>query len=32
MQTYETPLVLATYDEEELTDEAVVCVCYGCLP
>lgn len=30
---YERPEVLATYTEEELQEEASVCVCYvGCLP
>jgi hypothetical protein len=31
MNDYSPPLVLATYTEAELTEEASVCVCgYGC--
>lgn len=30
---YEKPEILATYTEEELQEEAAICVCYaGCLP
>lgn len=32
MNEYERPEVLATYTEEELTEEAVVCVFYGPQP
>lgn len=31
--SYEKPEILATFTEEELTEEATVCVCYiGCVP
>jgi hypothetical protein len=32
METYEPPVVLASYDVEELVEEATVCMSYGPYP